>query len=162
MISSSELADPEQSFKRLLFAAQDMGECRDAVDFLLELHEIPGSVQRALETGAVVAYARPWTKCSIGKLGDHWLPADPKQGALHDALLSDRNKVYAHTDEEAKARWVHGVQWDEGAPRKPTTILPMWRPRTLDQLPQIRELADAQMQRFTAGVRELARRAGGS
>ena len=76
--------------------------------------------------------------------------------------MIDRNKVYAHTDEEAKARWVHGVRWDEVALRMPTTLLPMWRPRTLDQLPQIRELADAQMQRFTIGIVELARRAGGS
>jgi hypothetical protein len=159
MLSPDELADPERTFNRLLFAAQDMGECRDAVDLLLERDEIPGNVQRALETGAVVAYARPWTKGSIGVLGDHWLPADPKQRALHDALRSDRNKVYAHTDEEAKARWVHGVQWNEGALQKPTMILPMWRPRTLDQLPQIRELADAQMQRFAAGIMELVRQA---
>jgi hypothetical protein len=72
MISSDELADPERSFNRLLFAAQDMAECSAAVDFLIERREIAGIVRRALETGAVVAYARPWTRGSIEALGDHW------------------------------------------------------------------------------------------
>jgi hypothetical protein len=64
--SEAELADIERSAKRLVLAAQDMVECRAAVDFLQERYAIPGDVQRALETGAPVAYARPWTK------GDDW------------------------------------------------------------------------------------------
>jgi hypothetical protein len=152
MLSSDELADPERSFNRLLFAVQDMAECRAAIEFLEERWDESGAVHRALETGAIVAYARPWTKGSIGTLGDHWLPSDAEQRALHDVLIRDRNKVYAHTDEEVRARWVHGVRRDASA-------LPLWRPRTLDQLPQIRELADAQIDRFGQGVAELARRA---
>jgi hypothetical protein len=159
MISSVELADPERSFNRLLFAAQDMAECSGAIEYLRLRFDIPGDVQRALETGAVVAYARPWTKSSIGALGAHWLPAD-EQRALHDALIRDRNKLYAHTDEEVKARWVAGVSWKSGVLEKPSTVLPAWRPLTLDQLPQIRGLAEAQKDRFSEGIVELVRWAG--
>ncbi|HEX2459770.1 MAG TPA: hypothetical protein VHJ58_06440 [Vicinamibacterales bacterium] len=106
MIAPDEVAEPERSFNRLLFAVQDMGECRAAADFLQERYDIPGDVRRALETGALSAYARPWGKSiTIGALGDHWLPRDPKQRGLHDALIQDRNKLYAHTDDEVGARW---------------------------------------------------------
>jgi hypothetical protein len=160
VISSDELADPERSFNRLLFAVQDMAECGGAIGYLIARYDVPGDVRRALETAAVVAYARPWTKSSIGALGDHWLPAEEQQRELHDALIRDRNKVYAHTDEEVKARWVAGANWEAGALRKPTTLLPAWRPSTLDRLPQIGDLAEAQKGRLIAGVLELARRAG--
>jgi hypothetical protein len=163
MISSGELADPERSFNRLLFAAQDMAECRAAVKFLLERNDIPGDVRRALETGAVVAYARPWGKSNtIGALEGHWIPRDPKQRALHDELIDDRNKVFAHTDEEVNARWVAGAHWEAGALRKPTTFLPAWRPLTLDRLPEIGDLAETQTERFSEGIVELARGTGGS
>lgn len=158
MVSPGELADPERSFNRLVFAAQDMAECRAAIDFLLERNDVSGDVRRALETGAVVAYARPWgSRSTIGALGDHWLPRDPKQRTLHDALIKDRNKVYAHTDEEIKARWVAGAHWEAGALRKPTTILPGWRPLTLERLPEIAELAESQKDKFSEGMLELVR-----
>jgi hypothetical protein len=156
--TAAELADPERSFNRLLFAAQDMGECRAAIEFLPTRKEISGDVRRALETGAVVAYARPWGKSNtIGALEDHWLPQEPKQRALHHELIKDRNKLYAHTDEEIKARWVQGADWESGATRKPASILPAWRPLTLDRLPEIAQLAESQKDRFIAGVSELIR-----
>jgi hypothetical protein len=159
MLSPDELAEPKRSFNRLLFAAQDMAECRGAIDFLLSSYDIPGDVRRALETGAVVAYARPWGKSNtIGALDDHWLPQDTKQRALHQAVIHDRHKVYAHTDEEVKAREVTGAHWDADALRKPTAILPAWRPLILDRLPEIGKLADAQMSRFSEAVAELVRR----
>ena len=124
-----------------------MAECRAAADFLQERYDpdLPGDVRRALETGAVIAYARRWGPTNtIGALEAHWLPVDPRQRALHEALIKDRNKVYAHTDEEAKARWVAGVNWEAGALKEPTSILPAWRPLTLDRLPEIAEFAESQ------------------
>jgi hypothetical protein len=163
MISSDELADPERSFNRLLFAAQDMAECSGAIDFLMEKSDIPGDVRRALETGAVVAYARPWLASNtIGALGEHWLPDESAERALHDVLIIDRHQVYAHTDEEVEARWVSGAQWEAGTLRKPTPILPAWRPLSLDRLPEIAKLAESQKDRFIAGVAELARLSGGN
>lgn len=145
--TAAELADPERSFNRLLFAAQDMGECRAAIDFLLARNDIPGEVRRALETGVVVAYARPWGKRNtIGPLEDHWLPQEPEGLALQYELIKDRNKVYAHTDEEVKARWVAGAHWEAGALRKPASLLPAWRPLTLDRLPEIAQLAEPEGQ----------------
>jgi hypothetical protein len=76
MLSPEELADPERSFNRLLFAAQEMAECGGVIDYLIARWDIPGDARRALETGAVVAYVRPWTKSStIGALGDHCRPS---------------------------------------------------------------------------------------
>jgi hypothetical protein len=153
MLSPDELADPERSFHRLLFAAQDMVECRAAIDFLHSRYDVPGHVWRALETGAVVAYARPWGhRNTIGALDDHWLPSDPKQLALHNALIRDRHRLYAHTDEDVKARWVKGLEWNAEAVQK---FLPALRPLLLDQRPQIGELADAQKDRFVEGIGSL-------
>jgi hypothetical protein len=156
MLSSDELADPERSFNRLLFAAQDMAECRGAIDFLHTRLDVSGEVWRALETGAMVAYARPWTKGSIGKLGEHWLPAREQRG-LHEILIRDRSKLYAHTDKDVKARWVKGAEWSKL--REPAAILPALRPLLLDRLPEISQLAEAQKERFIEGMFELVRRA---
>jgi hypothetical protein len=44
MISPDEVADPERSFTRLLFAGQDMAECSGAINFLMERSELAGIV----------------------------------------------------------------------------------------------------------------------
>lgn len=94
---------------------------------------------------------------TIGPLEDHWLPQEPEGLALHYELIKDRNKVYAHTDEEVKARWVAGAHWEAGALRKPASLLPPWQPLTLDRLPEIAQLAESQKDRFFAGFSALAR-----
>jgi hypothetical protein len=64
-----------------------------------------------------------------------------------------RDKLHAHTDEEFGARWVADVSEIVGA--KEPFFAPAWRPLSLDSLPQIAELAEAQKDRFVAGAAEL-------
>jgi hypothetical protein len=155
--SPAELAEPERSFKRLVLAAQDMVECRAAANFLQERNDLSGDARRALETAIPVAYARPWTKSrkksSIGPLGGHWRPSVSEQLALHNYLINVRNKLYAHTDEDFNARWVHGMD----ALLHSELLIPAWRPLNLDRLPEIAELADAQCARLAEGALELRR-----
>jgi hypothetical protein len=155
--SPDELADYKRSFNRLVLAAQDMEECRAAAQFLHEATNLSGDVRRALETGIAVAYARPWGKTNtIGVLPDHWKPTDPDQLTLHDELITVRNKVYAHTDEESGARWVADV-----SKMLKTTgpyFAPAWRPLNLDYIPQIAELAESQKTKLAQAAFELLRR----
>jgi hypothetical protein len=62
---------------RLVLAAQDMVECRAAVDFLGEGTDIPCELRRALETAAPVAYARPWGKFERARSSWDSLAAEP-------------------------------------------------------------------------------------
>jgi hypothetical protein len=54
-LSSLELGDLDRSLKRLVLAAQDMIEVVAAANFLLQRHDLPGDVRRALETAIPVA-----------------------------------------------------------------------------------------------------------
>jgi hypothetical protein len=58
-----------------------------------------GDAERALETGVIVSYARPFTRHGVGQLDrDLWAPSDERQARLHMALIRLRNIRYAHTD----------------------------------------------------------------
>jgi hypothetical protein len=154
LFSPAERADLERSARRLLLAAQDMVECRAAVDFLRQRTDLTGEVRRALETAAPVAYARPWGESNtIGALGSHWRPNRWDQLVLHEELIKVRDRVCAHTDEEIGARWVSDSSGMLGI--SAPTLLPAWRPLDLDLFPEIAELAESQKVRFVEGVREL-------
>ena len=128
--SPAELADPERSLKRLILAAQDMIESLAAATFLIERNDLPGDARRALETAIPVAYARPWGGSNtIGALEPHWLPERPDLRSVHNKMLFVRDKVYAHTDEEVEARWIHGMS---EALRLPVPVVPAWRPLNPD------------------------------
>lgn len=130
--SPEELADLTRSVKRLILGAQDMIEARAAAVFLRERDDLGGDVRRALDTAIPVAYARPWGKRNtIGGLEDHWLPTRPDYRAVHNEMILVRNKVYAHTDEEIGARWIHDMS-SIGASEP--VFVPMWRPLNSDLL----------------------------
>jgi hypothetical protein len=71
-------------------------------------------------------------------------------------LITARNKLYAHTDEEFGARWVAGYDGMLDTPQAP--FIPAWRPLTLDRLSEIAELAESQKIRFGEGALELIAR----
>jgi hypothetical protein len=156
--SPEELADLTRSVKRLILAAQDMIEARAAAVFLRERDDLGGDVRRALETAIPVAYARPWGKRNtIGGLEDHWLPTRPDYRAVHDEMILVRNKVYAHTDEEIGARWIHDMSSILGASEP--VFVPMWRPLNPDLLdPRFIDLAEHQKDRFIEGFQQLQSR----
>ena len=157
--SSNELADVERSLKRLIFAAQDMVEVRDAAEFLREA-DAPGGVLRALETAIPVAYTRPWgtrhRQSAIGGLEDHWRPTRPDLLAAHKNMFLLRDKVYAHTDKEGIGeRWIHGMD----SVLRPSAFIPAWRPRNPDLLePVFTDLVESQLERFGEGIEELQAR----
>jgi hypothetical protein len=74
---------------------------------------------------------------------------------VHEALIMVRNKVYAHTDEEIGARWIHGM---DALLERQELLAPAWRPLNLELLPEIAELAKAQGARLAEGayLRRLA------
>jgi hypothetical protein len=128
-----------------------MLESRAAADFLQKRGDLPGDVRRALETGATIAYARPWGRTNtIGALGSHWRPQTDDQSALHEELINLRNRLYAHTDDDFNARWVADVSKMIGTSQP--FLAPAWRPLKLDALPEIAALAESQKERFLAGA----------
>jgi hypothetical protein len=154
LFSPAELADVERSVKRLVLAAQDMVECRAAVDFLGEGTDIPCEVRRALETAAPVAYARPWSNSNaLGALGTHWRPNRWDQLVLHEELIKLRDSVSAHTHEEIGAQWMSDISTMLETSMQ--SFVRPWHPLNRDLFPQIAELAESQRVRFVEGVREL-------
>lgn len=156
LFSPAELADVERSVKRLVLAAQDMVECRAAVEFLGEGTDIPCEVRRALETAAPVAYARPWGNSNtLGALGTHWRPNRWDQVVLHEELIKVRDNVSAHTDEEIGAQSMSDISTMLETSMR-SFVWP-WHPLNRDLFPQIAELAECQRVRFVEGSRELVR-----
>lgn len=89
---------------RLRIAASDMKEAAGGAMHLGEiragrLDRMYGFADRALETGVIVSYARPFTRHGIGRLDPAlWEPDDEASANLHRELIRLRNVRYAHTD----------------------------------------------------------------
>jgi len=101
-------------FKRLLLSLRDLNHARSAITFIQEdidieekdsLPELP-ELRRSqcYETTLVVSYCRPFSqsgaqvpRLSYGKLG---IKLSPFTKAIHEGLISKRNKIFAHSDAE--------------------------------------------------------------
>jgi len=84
--------------RRFRSAASDMHHVALAAATLDELGLNEGAV-RVLHTGIVITYVRPFRSEGIGSLDEEeWAPQGRDARTLHDALVSLRNKVYAHPD----------------------------------------------------------------
>jgi hypothetical protein len=66
----------------------------------LKREEAPGPLSEALATAIAVCYARPFLSTNaVGRLGSQWTPkAGTPEREIHDWLLEERKKRYAHTD----------------------------------------------------------------
>jgi hypothetical protein len=149
--SAAELADPLLATKRLLLAAQDMQDAKEAAESLAARV----GPARPLETAIVVSYARPWTGSSIKPLGVHWLPTVDAHLRLHYALLLVRDKLYAHTDDDFGARGMQNVSAIVGSAEP--HFAPSWRPLDRALLPDIIVLANRQLERFRDAAGDLGR-----
>jgi hypothetical protein len=107
---------------------------------------------RALETAVAVCYWRPFTQSSIGRLDP--VADGPSEesglGELHRRLRRMRDKVYAHTDEEA-GRDVTVRDLGPGT----SFITEGWEPLPRDWLPSVIALAEGQADRFRAEALDL-------
>jgi hypothetical protein len=104
-------------------------------------YTINGDAERALETGVIVSYARPFTRHGIGQLDSGiWAPGDEQQAKLHKALLRLRNIRYAHTD-RTDLRTTEEV-FGEGRHSE------SWQPLAESAWPRIDELASLMAERF--------------
>jgi hypothetical protein len=89
-----------RAIRRFRIAESDMRQAAAAARFLDKRgREMHGDAERALETGMVVCYARPFTRNKIGAIPRKLArPGDAAQSALHDALVKRRNDLYAHNE----------------------------------------------------------------
>jgi len=89
----------EKQQQAVLLAAADMEEAAEAAKALMTTDE--GPLAFALETGMVTAYARPFTASDLRvPRGFDELDYEPDR-RLHEELMTLRDKVYAHTDDES-------------------------------------------------------------
>ena len=154
LFSPAERADVERSVKRLALAAQDMVECRAAVDFLRKGTE---------HTWRCTARARNGSsgrlRAAVGQIEHDRSPRDSlatnrwDELALHEELIKARNRVYAHIDEEIGTLGVPDLSRMQAI--SGPAFVSAWHPLNLDLLPEIAELAESQKVRFVEGVREL-------
>ena len=89
-----------RSIRRLRLAESDMQQAEAAAICLEEVGQMNAGAARALETGLVVCYARPFVRSRLGKIPEKLArPEDAGDKALHAALIRHRHTLYAHNDE---------------------------------------------------------------
>jgi hypothetical protein len=139
--------DLDQRKRVLLLAVGDMDQVIEAAQAIQRTEERdPENMElvRALETAVAVCYWRPFTNSSIGRLDPEAdAPEDDDLRELHWELKTVRDKVYAHTDEEA-GREVNVREMGGGS----HVITETWDPLPSDWLPDVIALAQVQHARF--------------
>jgi hypothetical protein len=88
----------------VLLGASDMRQAAAAARALE--HESDGDLARALETAMMVCFMRPFTKSDL-QVRAEFFPTGRDLEHLQN-IKAHRDKVYAHTDEEA-GRWAEAV-----------------------------------------------------
>lgn len=139
-----------KEIRRFRLAQADMEQAAAAAGFLHSRGGGTGSLYRAVETGLVVCYARPFGATNrVGEINkDEWAPDDPELQMVHYRLLERRDQVYAHND-ETDARGVEDLGPLFGSDFEGVYV-EAYRPIDRERLPQIRELAGQQERRFRA------------
>ena len=142
-----------RELRRLKLAAADMNLAAEATDLLVDDRYAP--VPRIIETGVLVAYARSFNSSGPGwvRFKEQWTPTDPDELALHEPILTRRDKRHAHTDEKDSGRDIVDV-FGEGIYSEE------WEQLTADSLRKIAALARAQKERFDAAAKEIEHRLG--
>jgi hypothetical protein len=138
----------EGQIQVLVLAAHDMQEVIAACD-ALDREEEPGPLSDALATAIAVCYARPFSaRNTVGPpLGKQWTPASgTPEREIHDCLLHERKKRYAHTDMEAGRFVLHAGDLESGF----DGLVEVKAPFPRERLVQIRERAHYLHERLMA------------
>jgi hypothetical protein len=105
----TEKSDAWNKLNRLLLSVRDFQQALSAATFLYEeMDDARGLVAlrrlRCFETNMVVSYARPFSQAhgpvSRLRLSDLGVELSPEEQGLHDRLIGQRNRLYAHSDAE--------------------------------------------------------------
>lgn len=155
MAQTDLIAQLEGQMQILVMAANDMLEVVAACD-ALEREEGPGPFEDALATAICVSYARPFGPSNtIGRLPSRFTPAaETDERELHDWLLAERDKRYAHTDAEVDRIVLHSGDFENGGPDGWAEIkLPFPRER----VGAIRDLANTLHDQLSAQAAKVQR-----
>jgi hypothetical protein len=104
-----DLEGKMRQYKRVLLSYADFKHAKLAATYILdsELHanypERSYVILEALNCSMIVAYCRPFSgnADAVPDLPGRILRAlDPEERSIHDAVMRDRNKVLAHSDDE--------------------------------------------------------------
>jgi hypothetical protein len=146
----------------LVLAAHDMKQVIAACAALEQSEDrwtgsLQAALEEALETAIAVSYARPFSaRNKLGALPDRWRPrVGTPERELHDWLIQERNRRYAHTDEDSGRLVLHRNEPD-GRGFDGLVVLRLPYPR--DRLPAIRALAADIGDRLWTAAFELQRR----
>ncbi len=166
MTSSSQAEGQERRLVALVLAISDMQQVWETARYLLGEHPaasaghaggVPWQARRALETGLVTCYGRPFT-------GSHYRVGRPRgltaeERELHKWLIDQRNQVYAHSD-KTDYRRVLGLDASDWREHLKTGVIgEQWTPPTSPELLRaIRGLAAKLIEAFWRELRELSDR----
>ncbi|MEX0724080.1 MAG: hypothetical protein WD357_05380 [Gracilimonas sp.] len=106
--------EDKKTFRRLVLSSTDLSQAKRLVEFILENElylentEDKRTINRSLQTSAIVSYIRPFSGnyCkddTFGKLDEkHLYTLNDDELKLHTHIKNLRNKVFAHTDSEVR------------------------------------------------------------
>jgi hypothetical protein len=160
-----EFVTPFQELRRMHAAMQDMDQVAFAARALAPYQHQPGAVEgpkwggelgtvaQVLETGIVTMYARSFID-GRARLGEKWWPRGDDR-ALHDWLIDQRHRVYAHANWTSERTIVDtdAMLGGDGPPIYAEARSTIRR----DRLLAIAELCERQEAVFSARVLELKR-----
>ncbi|HEU5371532.1 MAG TPA: hypothetical protein VFU51_04000 [Gaiellaceae bacterium] len=144
--------------KRLVLAESDMKQAAAAAAHFVEYGaDMNGDAERALITGIIVTYARPFTASrgsSLGAIqGRLAEPESPALRHLHAELLQRRNDLFAHNDEtEFRDELDIVAHLGDGEGR----FVEAWTPVDYAVFASIERMASAQRDRFRSRIEEIA------
>jgi hypothetical protein len=158
----------EQARRRiqsLLFGMSDMACVEATAEHLMETEQLlavgrEALLNRTLEAGLVVIYARPFTASrGLPPLKPAPFQTEHMRG-VHQAYLDQRDSVYAHTDDTGYRIILEFdfPDWIERFVEEGPTFRETWSPPTPDLLEDVRALAVANRASFGDELERLRQR----
>lgn len=121
-MNEKKVASLQRKVQRYGLAESDMRQAIAGIRVLLE-GDIDGDARRCLETGVVTCYARPFTESrGLGVVRETIPASEAGARVVHQELIDQRRKVYAHNDATEHRRIVEFPFGDE------TIVREQWQP----------------------------------
>jgi hypothetical protein len=153
-------AAQRRRLRAIVCAWEDMDTAASGAEWWLEVNRssaVPMPARRALETGVIVAYARPFVDARANTLPKmNPAPGLPSElVAAHDEALVRRHRADAHTDDQSGFRGVVGSETKSLAELAAATeVAHSWGPPGVQLMQQIIELARRNQEHFQQLYRE--------